>query len=64
MALTPVPGYECNTSVKSFLVTPDMPGFEILEARMPKMGIRGTATGRFAMRNVCVPKENILGKPG
>jgi len=41
-----------------------MPGFEILEARMPKMGIRGTATGRFAMRNVKVPTENILGPPG
>ncbi len=31
---------------------------------MPKMGIRGTATGRFAMRDVKVPKENILGPPG
>jgi alkylation response protein AidB-like acyl-CoA dehydrogenase len=41
-----------------------MPGFEILEARMPKMGIRGTATGRFALREVKVPKENILGPPG
>src|SRR5204862_5496295 len=46
------------------LVTPDMPGFEMLEARMPKMGIRGTATGRFALRDVKVPKENILGPPG
>ena len=36
----------------------------MLEARMPKMGIRGTATGRFALRNVKVPKENILGPPG
>src|SRR5438094_9445752 len=41
-----------------------MPGFEMLEARMPKMGIRGTATGRFALRNVKVPKENILGPYG
>jgi acyl-CoA dehydrogenase family member 9 len=31
---------------------------------MAKMGIRGTATGRFAMRDVKVPKENILGLPG
>src|SRR5213080_718796 len=64
MARTPVPGKEGKTSITAFLVTPDMPGFEILEARMPKMGIRGTATGRFAMRNVKVPKENILGPPG
>ena len=64
MARTPVAGKEGKTAITAFLVTPDMPGFEILEARMPKMGIRGTATGRFAMRNVRVPKENILGPPG
>jgi alkylation response protein AidB-like acyl-CoA dehydrogenase len=64
MARTPVLGKEGKTAITAFLVTPDMPGFEILEARMPKMGIRGTATGRFAMRNVKVPKENILGPPG
>src|SRR5258708_34937712 len=64
MARTPVPGKAGKTSITAFLVTPDMPGFEILDARMPKMGIRGTATGRFAMRNVKVPKENILGPPG
>jgi acyl-CoA dehydrogenase family member 9 len=63
MARTPVPGSD-KTSITAFLVTPDMPGFEILEARMPKMGIRGTATGRFALREVKVPKENILGPPG
>src|ERR1700724_1741961 len=64
MARTPVPGKPGKTSITAFLVTPDMPGFEILEPRMGKAGIRGTATGRFAMRNVKVPKENILGKPG
>ena len=64
MARTPLPGKEGKTSITAFLVTPDMPGFEILDARMPKMGIRGTATGRFAMRDVEVPKANILGPPG
>ena len=63
MARTPVPGSD-KTSITAFLVTPDMPGFEMLEARMPKMGIRGTATGRFALRDVKVPKENVLGPPG
>ena len=63
MARTPVPGSD-KTAITAFLVTPDMPGFEILEARMPKMGIRGTATGRFALRDVKVPKENILGLMG
>src|SRR5437868_14932951 len=64
MARTPLPGKEGKTSITAFLVTPEMPGFEILDARMPKMGIRGTATGRFAMRDVKVPKANILGPPG
>src|SRR6266446_4239779 len=63
MARTPVPGSD-KTAITAFLVTPDMPGFEMLEARMPKMGIRGTATGRFALRNVRVPRENILGLMG
>ena len=63
MARTPVPVSD-KTAVTAFLVTPDMPGFEMIEARMPKMGIRGTATGRFALRDVKVPKENILGQPG
>src|SRR3954466_11904846 len=63
MARTPVPGSD-KTAVTAFLVTPDMPGFEMLEARMPKTGIRGTATGRFALRDVKVPKENVLGPVG
>jgi alkylation response protein AidB-like acyl-CoA dehydrogenase len=63
MARTPVPGSD-KTAITAFLVTPDMPGFEMLEARMPKMGIRGTATGRFALRDVKVPRENILGREG
>src|ERR1700716_807641 len=63
MARTPMPNSD-KTAITAFLVTPDMPGFEMLEARMPKLGIRGTATGRFALRDVRVPKENILGKLG
>jgi acyl-CoA dehydrogenase family member 9 len=63
MARTPVPGSD-KTAVTAFLVTPEMLGFTILEARMPKLGIRGTATGRFALRDVKVPRENILGPMG
>src|SRR5256886_4101433 len=63
MARTPMPGSD-KTAITAFLVTPDMPGFTILEARMPKMGIRGTATGRFSLRDVRVPKDNILSKMG
>src|ERR1043166_948063 len=64
MARTPVPGQEGKTAITAFLVTPDMPGFEMIKGRMEKMGIRGTATAEFALRGVRVPKENILGKPG
>jgi acyl-CoA dehydrogenase family member 9 len=63
MARTPVPGSD-KTAITAFLVTPDMPGFTMLEPRMEKLGIRGTATGRFAMQNMAVPKENILGPIG
>jgi acyl-CoA dehydrogenase family protein 9 len=63
MARTPVPGSD-KTAITAFLVTPNMPGFTMLEPRMPKLGIRGTATGRFALRDVKVPKENVLGPLG
>src|SRR5467141_883645 len=63
MARTPVPGSD-KTAITAFLVTPDMPGFTMLEPRMEKLGIRGTATGRFAMHDMPVPKENILGPLG
>ncbi len=63
MARTPVPGSD-ETKVTAFLVTPDMKGFEVVEARMPKCGIRGTATARLAFRDLFVPKENVLGAVG
>ncbi|MBS0263307.1 MAG: acyl-CoA dehydrogenase family protein [Planctomycetes bacterium] len=50
--------------VTAFLVTPDMSGFEVVDARMPKCGIRGTATARLAFRDMYVPRENILGTYG
>jgi alkylation response protein AidB-like acyl-CoA dehydrogenase len=63
MARTPVAG-SSETKVSAFIVTPDMPGFEVLEARMPKVGIRGTATARLAFHDMPVPAENLLGQPG
>jgi len=50
--------------ITAFLVTPEMPGFEVVEARMPKCGIRGTATARLAFQNMFVPQENVLGQVG
>ncbi len=63
MARTPVPGGS-ETKVTAFIITPDMPGFKVLEKRMDKVGIRGTATGRLAFENLVVPAENVLGQVG
>ncbi|HUY36617.1 MAG TPA: acyl-CoA dehydrogenase family protein [Pirellulales bacterium] len=63
MARTPVPGGK-ETKITAFLVTPDMPGFEVVEARMPKCGVRGTATSRLAFHAMFVPHENVLGQLG
>jgi acyl-CoA dehydrogenase family member 9 len=63
MARTP-DAKDPDGKVTAFLVTPDMQGFEVLEERMDKVGIRGTATARLAFNNMFVPKENILGTIG
>jgi acyl-CoA dehydrogenase family member 9 len=63
MARTPVPDSDA-TAITAFLVTPDMPGFEIVEARMEKLGVRGSATARLAFHDMLVPRENILGELG
>lgn len=63
MARTPVPGSQ-ETKITAFIVTPDMPGFEVVEARMSKCGVRGTATSRLAFKNMFVPRENVLGELG
>ncbi len=63
MARTPVPGSK-ETAITAFLVTPDMPGFHVVEARMEKFSIRGTVTSRLAFRDMAVPAGNILGEEG
>jgi alkylation response protein AidB-like acyl-CoA dehydrogenase len=64
MARTPGAGANKKKEITAFLVTPDMPGFKVLEARMPKMGIRGTATARLEFKDMVVPAENILAAVG
>jgi acyl-CoA dehydrogenase family protein 9 len=63
MARTPVPGSK-ETKITAFLVTPQMKGFEVVEKRMAKCGVRGSATARLAFHDMFVPKENILGELG
>jgi len=67
MARTPVTGKsttQAESKITAFIVTPDMPGFEVVEPRMEKCGVRGTATARLAFHNMYVPRENILGQLG
>lgn len=61
MARTPGRG---GSAITAFLVTPDMPGFAVVERRMDKLGVRGTATSRLAFRDLFVPRENVLGTLG
>jgi acyl-CoA dehydrogenase family protein 9 len=63
MARTPDP-HGGDSKITAFLVTPDLPGFEVVEGRMPKCGIRGTATAKLAFHDMPVPAENILGPRG
>jgi acyl-CoA dehydrogenase family member 9 len=63
MARTPVPGSQ-ETKVTALLVTPDTPGFRVVEPRKAKCGVRGTVTSWLAFDNMRVPRENILGTIG
>jgi len=63
MARTPDPKGG-DSKVTAFLVTPDLPGFEVVEPRMDKCGIRGTATAKLAFHDMPVPAENVLGPVG
>src|SRR4051812_38525714 len=63
MARTPTPGGR-DSKITAFIVTPEMPGFEVVEKRMEKMGVRGTATSRLAFHDMFVPRANILGQIG
>ncbi len=58
------PKADGGSEITAFLVTPDMPGFEVVMKSQPKCGVRGTMQGKLRFTNMRVPKENILGKPG
>lgn len=61
MAKTSINGQD---KVTAFIVTPDMPGFKILEKSLDKVGMRGTWTSNLEFQDVEVPVENILGPLG
>jgi len=53
-----------GSKITAFIVTPGMAGFQVVEKRMKKMGVRGTATARLAFKEMFVPRENVLGQVG
>lgn len=61
MAQTEVDGKD---KITAFIVTPDMPGFHVLDAALEKVGMRGTKTANLEFRDMEVPEANILGKKG
>lgn len=58
MARTP------DGKITAFIVTPDMPGFKVLDAALDKVGMRGSTTSNLLFENVEVSEANILGPMG
>lgn len=50
--------------ITAFLVTPDLPGFKILEPALEKVGMRGSKTAILEFENLEVPAANVLGPIG
>lgn len=50
--------------VTAFLVTPDMPGFNVTAPALEKVGMRGSKTANLEFKNMEVPAANILGPIG
>lgn len=61
MARTIVDGQD---KITAFIVTPDMPGFEVTDVALEKCGMRGTKTAKLKFTNLEVPASNVLGTPG
>ncbi|HTW95142.1 MAG TPA: acyl-CoA dehydrogenase family protein, partial [Tepidisphaeraceae bacterium] len=69
MARTPVPtngggNGHGKEKITAFIVTPDMPGFEVTKPNRSKCGIRGSWQGTLKFTDMPVPAENILGQLG
>jgi acyl-CoA dehydrogenase len=51
-----------RAAIKSFVVEKGTPGFELVRLEH-KLGIRASDTAQFVLKDVRVPKENLLGDP-
>ncbi|WP_428940181.1 acyl-CoA dehydrogenase family protein [Fontivita pretiosa] len=50
--------------VTAFIVTPDLPGFEIVKHNRSKMGIRGSWQAVLRFNEMRVPRDRVLGEVG
>jgi alkylation response protein AidB-like acyl-CoA dehydrogenase len=66
MAKTPVTDERGKTrdKVTAFIVTPDLPGFEVVKHNRSKCGIRGSWQAVLRFTEMRVPSDRILGGPG
>ena len=66
MAKTPVPDGKGGTKdkVTAFIVTPDLPGFEVVSPNRSKHGVRGTWQGTLRFTDMKVPADRVLGQVG
>ena len=66
MAKTPITDENGKTKdkVTAFIVTPDLPGFEVVSPNRSKMGIRGTWQATLKFNDMRVPADRILGQLG
>jgi acyl-CoA dehydrogenase family protein 9 len=65
MAKTPVTeNGKTRDKVTAFIVTPDLPGFEVVSPNRSKCGVRGTWQATLRFNDMVVPQERILGQLG
>ena len=65
MARTPVTeNGKIRDKVTAFIVTPDLPGFEIVSPNRSKCGVRGSWQATLRFNNMRVPNDRILGQLG
>src|SRR3954447_14473097 len=66
MAKTPVTDEKGKTKEKvtAFIVTPDLPGFEVVSPNRSKMGVRGTWQATLRFNDMKVPADRVLGQVG
>jgi alkylation response protein AidB-like acyl-CoA dehydrogenase len=67
MAKTPVAengNGKTKEKVTAFIVTPDLPGFEVVSPNRSKCGVRGTWQATLRFNDMRVPADRVLGQVG